>query len=386
MATMFLKKIVFVSCLLICVLSCKEKSIQTNESKSTNLLPLKYAKGFSIDNYTNFSVLKVNSPWPNAQKSLKYALVAKEKMAAMTFDKNEYDAIIGVPVNQLIVTSTTHIPALEALNEENKLIGFPDTQYVSSKRTRSRIDTGHIAEIGSNETLNVERIIKLNPELIIGFGINGQSSAYKTIQNSSIPVVFNGDWTEENPLGKAEWIKFFALFFQKEQKAEAMFSEIETNYLAAKKLAQKATKKPTVMAGAMYKDIWYLPGGNSWAAHFIKDANAQYLWGETSESGSLSLSWEVVLNKAKRADYWIGSSQFTGYSEMQVANKHYTQFDAFTNKKTFTFANTKGATGGLLFYELAPQRPDLVLKDLIAILHPELLTDYTPQFYTPLKD
>lgn len=386
MATTLSKKIAFCGVLLICVLSCKEKSIQSKEIKATNLLPLKYAKGFSIDHFTDFTVLKVNSPWPNAQKPLKYALVPKEKMGVMTFNMNEYDAIIGVPIEKLIVTSTTHIPALEALNMENKLIAFPDTQYVSSKKTRSRIDTGQVAEIGSNQTLNVESVINLQPELIIGFGINGKSAAYKTIQNSNIPVVFNGDWTEEAPLGKAEWIKFFGLFFEKENEAKAIFSEIEREYLNAKEIAAKATEQPSVLSGAMYKDVWYLPGGKSWAAQFLSDANANYLWKETDETGSLSLSWEVVLDKAKSAEYWIGSSQFTAYSEMQKANTHYTKFDAFSQKKIHTFANTKGATGGLLFYELAPQRPDLVLKDLIYILHPELRTDYEPVFYTPLKD
>ena len=386
MAKTLLKKIAFVGVLLICTLSCKEKSVPVNEEKSSRTSQLKYAKGFTIENYTNLTVLKVNSPWPNTTKPLKYALIPKEKMAVMTINRDEFDAIIAVPIEKIVVTSTTHIPALEALNEETKLIGFPDTQYVSSKKTRRLIDEGHVAELGSNETLNVESVINLQPELVIGFGINGQNAAYKTIQNSNIPVVFNGDWTEENPLGKAEWIKFFALFFQKEKVAENIFSEIEENYISAKNLADKANKKPTVMAGAMYKDIWYLPGGNSWAAQFLKDANAQYLWEETDESGSLSLGWEVVLNTAKNADYWIGSSQFTGYKEMQKANTHYTKFDAFSQKKIHTFANTKGATGGLLFYELAPQRPDLVLKDLIYILHPELRTDYEPVFYTPLKD
>ncbi len=386
MAKSHLKKIAFLIVLSICAFSCKEKSNQVNEEKSSKQSQLKYAKGFTIENYTELTVLNVNSPWPNASKVLKYALVPKEKLATITINKNEYDAIIGVPVENIVVTSTTHIPALEALNEETKLIGFPDTHYISSTKTRTRIDNGLVAELGSNETLNVERVISLQPELVIGFGTSGQTAAYKTIQNSNIPVIFNGDWTEENPLGKAEWIKFFALFFQKETVAETLFSEIEQNYIAAKKVALMADKKPTVMAGAMYKDIWYLPGGNSWSAQFLKDANAHYLWEDTKGSGSLSLSWEVVLNTAKNADYWIGPSQFTAYTEMQKTNIHYTQFDAFTQKKIHTFANAKGTTGGLLFYELAPQRPDLVLKDLISILHPELNTDYEPVFYTPLKD
>jgi iron complex transport system substrate-binding protein len=380
-------KVVFATFLVSLLFACKEKKIPSSIGQNTQLHSgLKYAKGFSIQKTSDITILKVNSPWPNATKPYTYALVPKEKLATITWNKEAYDAVVGVPIEKLVVTSTTHIPALEALNVEDKLVGFPDTKYVSSKRTRTLIESGHIVELGNNESLNTEMVIELNPELVVGFGVSGQTRAYQTLQRSYVPVVYNGDWTEEVPLGKAEWIKFFALFFQKEVEAEIIFTKIEKDYLEAKKLAEKAVQSPEVFSGAMYKDVWYLPGGKSWAAHFLKDANANYLWSDDEETGSLSLGWETVLQKAKNADYWIGPSQFTSYKNMQEASAHYQQFDAFLQKRVYTFANTKGTTGGLLYYELAPQRPDLVLKDLIHILHPSLLPNYEPLFFTSLKE
>lgn len=381
-----LLKVIFLALIAIILLACKEEkarvSLGANVKTQTEL---KYAKGFSIQKNSDFTILNVHNPWPNATKGFTYALIPKEKLSKLTLNKEEFDAIIGVPLKKLVVTSTTHIPALEALGVEENLVGFPDTKYISSKKTRALIETGKIVELGNHETLNTEKVIELNPELVVGFGISGQTSAYETLQRSNIAVVYNGDWTEEMPLGKAEWIKFFALFFQKEADAETIFTGIENDYLDAKELAKKVTEKPTVLSGALYKDVWYLPGGKSWAAHFLKDANANYLWNDSDETGSLSLSWETVLQKAKNAAYWIGPAQFTGYTQMQEASAHYEQFDAFSEKKVYTFANTKGTTGGLLYYELAPQRPDLVLKDLIHILHPTLLPDYETLFFTPLE-
>ena len=198
-------------------------------------------------------------------------------------------------------------------------------------------------------------------------------------------MVFNGDWTEETPLGKAEWIKFFGVLLNKQTQADSIFREIENSYIAIKEVASHATHKPKVLSGALYKDVWYLPTGESWAARFIEDANGEYLYKETSGSGSLSLSFESVLEKGSQADIWVAPSQFVSYREMEQANAHYQQFRAFREKKVFTFANTKGASGGLLYYELAPQRPDLVLKDLVHHFHPELLPDYSPYFFTPLQ-
>jgi iron complex transport system substrate-binding protein len=140
------------------------------------------------------------------------------------------------------------------------------------------------------------------------------------------------------------------------------------------------------MSGALYKDVWYAPGGQSWAAQFIKDANADYLWKETMETGSLSLSIESVIQTASYAEFWVSPSQFTSYSELSNANAHYQQFDAFKDRNIFTYALSKGETGGLLFYEMGPNRPDLILKDLIHIFHPDVLPDHTLFFFKPLNN
>ncbi|WP_405382557.1 ABC transporter substrate-binding protein [Maribacter sp. LLG6340-A2] len=372
-------------CYLFVFVNCKEQ-VKAPQSKTyPKNGNITYAKGFSIEKQdSGISIIKITSPWPQAEASFTYALIPKEKQAFITLDKNAYDAIITVPVEDLVVTSTTHIPALEALGELDKLTGFSDTKYISSKEARKRIDNNQIKELGVNESLNTEAVIALQPDVVIGFALNGNTNVYKTLQRSNIPVIFNGDWVEESPLGKAEWIKFFAPFFNKEAKADSIFNTIEQSYLKTKKLAQTAKNKPTVLSGALYKDVWYLPGGNSWAANFLKDANANYLWQNSNDQGSLSLSWEQVLKVAQHADYWIAPAQFKSYDEMRLASEHYMQFNAFKNKKVFTFANTLGETGGSLYYELAPQRPDLVLKDLIHILHPQLLPDHEPFFFKPL--
>ena len=372
--------------LLLFAVGCKQQNkqpIPTKNSASDN--PISYAKGFSIAKETSgITIITISSPWPEADAEFKYALIPREKLATVTLNKAAYDAIVTIPIERVVATSTTHIPALEALGVENRLVGFPNTDYISSKTTRERIEAGEIKELGNNEDINPEMTLELQPDLVVGFSINNQNKAYETLRRSNIPVVYNGDWTEETPLGKAEWIKFFAPFFQMERKADSIFKDIAASYTEAQELAKKANSNPKVLSGALYKDVWYMPGGNSWAAQFLKDANSNYLWSATDETGSLSLSIESVLEKAQNADFWVSPSQFTSYQTMKEANRHYLQFDAFKNRRIYTFAKTTGATGGLLYYELAPQRPDLVLKDLIHILHPELLPKHELFFFKPL--
>jgi iron complex transport system substrate-binding protein len=356
---------------------CKEKT--TTHSSSSKL---RYAKGFTIKTYDNYKVLEVKTPWANAEEKFTYLLIEKGKKPPLHVHS---DVIIKVPIEKIVVTSTTHIPALEALGVENTLVGFPNTAYVSSEKIRKNIAMGRVKDLGNNETITTEALIELQPEVLIGFSIDHQNKAYETIQRFGIPVVYNGDWAEETPLGKAEWIKFFALFFNAGAKADSIFNAIEQDYLKAKKIAEKAGKKPTVLSGAMYKNVWYLPAGKSWTAQILNDANAEYLWKNTEGDGSLSLSFEEVLENAENADAWIAPAQFTSYKDLENASLHYTQFNAFKNKRIYTFSLSKGETGGLLYYELAPNRPDIVLKDVISILHPELLPGYTPFFFKPLQ-
>ena len=371
---------------LVLLISCKNRVENPEEKEETANQWVLYAKGFEIEKLENgILIIQVKNAWPGSDSSFKYVLIPKtygQKVNALIEDA---DAVIPIPVDRIIVTSTTHIPALEALGVEERLVGFPETRYVSSEKTRRLIDDGQIDELGSNELLNTEITISLEPDLLVGFGIDGQNKAYRAIESTGIPLVYNGDWTEETPLGKAEWIKFFAPFFELEDKADRIFNDIEASYLESKKLAQSDENKPTVLSGALYKDIWYLPAGQSWAAKFIEDANANYIWKDSEGSGSLSLNLETVLSRADNTDFWISPSQFTTYREMEENNSHYQRFRAFRQKKVFTFAGTRGATGGLLYYELAPSRPDLVLRDLIKIFHPQLLPEYEPFFFKPLE-
>nr|WP_311941103.1 ABC transporter substrate-binding protein [Hwangdonia seohaensis] len=380
-----LKKAVFLL-FIVFVFSCKNETAKHVVKPVDGIqLELKYAKGFSVTDYSTYKVLNIENPWPNAEKSYRYVLINKENAAKTTFMKDAFDGIIINPIIKIVVTSTTHIPALELLNAEKTLVGFPGTDFISSEKIRTQIGQGKIRELGKNESINTEVLLSLNPNAVIGFGIDGNNKTFETIKKSGIPVIYNGDWVENSPLAKAEWIKFFGALYNKEKEADSIFNTIEKNYLEAKKLAQTVKNKPTVLSGAMHSDIWYLPNGSSTEAQLFKDANLNYLWSDTKGSGSLKLNFESVFTTAKDADIWINPSNYTSLKALENSSSHNAMFIAFKNKKVFTIANTTGKTGGVLYYELGFARPDLVLKDIIKICHPELLKDYKPFFFKPLK-
>ncbi|KUF39006.1 ABC transporter substrate-binding protein [Myroides marinus] len=365
------------------LVSCKKDKENLGESKQTEN-SIEYAQGFSINEYNEYSIINIKQPWVDANKTFKYVLYKESK--GVIPDSLKAIPAIKVPIDNIIVTSTTHLPSLVILEQEQSLIGFPGLNYVSSPSIRKFIDEGKVKELGQNEQLNTELLLDLSPKVIVAFTMDESNATLSTVQKSGIPVIYNGDWVEQSPLGKAEWIKLFGALYGKEKEAKVFFDKIVKDYNEALGLVKDVKNYPTVMSGAMYQDVWYAPQGQSWMAIYFKDAKADYIWKDTDGTGSLSLSYEAVLDKAIDAAFWINPAQYESLGDLEKANIHYTKFSSFKHKNVYSFAPRKGATGGSIFYELGPTRPDLILKDLIYILHPEVeMPNYVPVFFEQLQ-
>lgn len=364
------------------LIGCKKKESSEIVKTETEKNSIEYASGLSIIKHEGYSVVTVSDPWPDAHTKFTYVL--KEKEAKVPDSLQKYTTI-KVPLESIVVTSTTNIPFLEMLEVENKLVGFPHTDYISSEKTRALIDKGAVKNVGQNEKLNVEQLIELSPDLIVTFGVDNNNAMLDNLKKSGLNVLIQADWMEQSPLGKAEWIKLYGALFGKEEQAKELFDKIVLSYDQAKKLVTGKPATSSVLYGSMYEDIWYVAKGNSWVAQFMKDAQANYLWADLKGTGSEGLSFEKVLVKAKTANFWIASGSFKSLDEFGKINPHYAEFDAFKSKNVYTFEGKVGATGGTVYYELAPSRPDLVLKDYIKIFHPELLPSYEFTFASKLN-
>ena len=360
---------------LIILFSCQFEKIKSDNKNEENT-KINFAKGFQIEDQNEIQKIIIKSPYQNSEEVFEYLLSRNKNL------KKE----LRIPISRIVVTSTTHIPMIELLNEENSIVGFPNASYISSQKTRQRVEQGFIKEIGKENLLNTEVLLNLQPDLVLGYSVSTADKSLEIIKKSGIPVIYNGDWLEETPLGRAEWIRFFGVLYDKQKMADSIFKTIETAYLEVKQLALKTSEKPTILSGAvMSKDIWNLPAGESFVAQFLADANLDYLWKNSKGKGSLSLSFESVFERAKEADFWIAPGYFSSKIEMLEHNKLYAEFKAFKKDNIYTSTLKKGKNGGIIYYELAPTRPDLVLKDLIKIVHPELLPNYTLTFFEKMN-
>jgi len=369
-------------CLFVVLIYSSCESKKTELTHENGPVELKYAVGFSVRAEGNIKYVTVNYPYPGATEGYEYLLVPVGEQIPEHEDKTQ---VIRTPLDNIVCTSTTHIPLLDYIDETDALIGFPTTDYVSSESMRKRIDAGLVTDLGVDKGMNLELLFALKPELVMSYTMTSDLGQLKKIKELGIPVVINAEYLERHPLGRAEWIKFMALFFNKEKVADSVFNEIEKEYLAVQNLAKKITQKPTVLSGIVYGDAWFMPAGKNYAAHLLEDAGTNYLWKDTDSNGFLELSFESVFEKAKEADLWIGVGSFNSLSEIEAAESRYAMFKPFRDKQVYTYNARKGAKGGSEFLELGYLRPDLILKDLVEIAHPDLLPDHTLFFHKRLE-
>ena len=362
------------------LLSCSSKKDSATKSESISLT--KYAQGFKVTIVGNSKLVEVKQPYQNATSGYQYLLVPKGEVPP-THD--ETTQVITVPVENIVCTSTTHIPLLDYINETEKLIGFPTTDYISSEKMRKRIDQGKVKDLGIDKGMNIEMLYTLKPSLVMGYTMTKDLGQLKKIQELGIPVVINAEYLEKHPLGRTEWIKFMALFFGKEKEADSVFAEIEKEYLSTQQLVNEVKTKPTVLSGIVYGDAWFMPGGQNYAAKLLKDAGCEYLWASDSTSGFLQLSVESVYARAKEADLWIGVGSFKKLEEIKATEERYALFKPFKEQQVYSYDARKGAKGGSEFLELGYLRPDLILKDLVKIAHPELMPSYDLFFHRKLN-
>jgi iron complex transport system substrate-binding protein len=362
------------------LLSCNSKKDSAINPESISVA--KYAVGFKVTLVGNSKLVEVKQPYQNATSGYQYLLVPKGEVPPA---HDEATQVITVPIENIVCTSTTHIPLLDYINETEKLIGFPTTDYISSEKMRKRIDQGKVKDLGIDKGKNIEMLYTLKPSLVMGYTMTKDLGQLKKVRELGISVVINAEYLEKHPLGRAEWIKFMALFFGKEKEADSVFAEIEKEYLSTQQLVNEVKSKPTVLSGIVYGDTWFMPGGQNYAAKLLKDAGCKYLWSADSTSGFLQLSFESVYAQAKEADLWIGVGSFKKLEEIKATEERYTLFKPFKEQQIYSYDARKGAKGGSEFLELGYLRPDLILKDLVKIAHPELLPDYTLYFHNRLE-
>lgn len=376
--------------LVVCFLipSCQSHH-QTDEQdkkpcSKTSSLPVKYAKGFSVDYYDGFKVITIHNLKDSTRNLGQYVLLPAKKPAPIGFKNAE---LIAIPVRKTVCVSTSTTGEMAALNLIDSIAGITYTDLIYNHQLLEKVKSNHIADIGRQE-LNYEKLVELHPSFVFTSGsFDGQDKMELKLNSLHIQSVPDLDYLEQNPLGRAEWIKLIAAFYNREDLADSIFTDIEIRYNGLKKLVAEATQQPTVFCNMPFKEIWYMPSGDNYMAQLMADAGGIFLWKDVKAVNGLSLNldYEAVYNKAANADYWINTGFAASLHDIQSADKKNTLFKAYKDGNVYNNNKRNTATGGFDFWESGPVKPDEILADLIEIFHPDMLKGRELYYYQKLK-
>ncbi len=358
--------------------SLNEKKSGDHE-KSRNRLDIKYARGFSVEYFPGYKKISVYNPWKNNDLYIEYYLLKDD--VTLPEPSNSLALVIKKKPERTIVLSSTQIGMMKMLDLTDRIAGICDPTLIYDSTYQTKVSNGKLVNVGKNPNLNIEKIIEMNPDLIIGSGWDRISADYQKFIELGFPPVLVLEWMESYPLGRAEWIKFISAFFDKEKLADSIFSIVENEYILTKKMIDTVSWKPVILHGGELNGVWYVAGGLSYIARLYADAGGDYPWKDNKNSGGLPLDFEVVIEKAADADIWIYVTMHNYEDIEHLKQKRYRIFKAKRQGNIYSNNARVNPLGGSDYWETGIIRPDILLKDLVKIFHPDLLNDHKLYYY-----
>ncbi|NCJ07823.1 ABC transporter substrate-binding protein [Synechococcales cyanobacterium C] len=344
---------------------------------------LEEAQGFQVTYHNHYKVVSVQRPWQDATTQFQYVLVQCGTPVPPGFADAQ---VVTVPVRSVVALSTTHLVPLEQLGVLDTLVGVSDFQTINTPAVIVKIAAQQLTEVSRNAALNMERILALDPELVTTFGTgNPERDAHPKLMEAGLPVAINAEYMESTPLGRAEWLKFMALFFNQEARATNQFNGIAQQYRDLAQRVESVTHRPTVFVGFARNGTWHVPGGDSYVAQFLADAGADYLWSDDPSAGSRPLSFEQVYARAAQATYWLnGDQRWLTQADVVAADPRYGDFLAWQLGNLYSPIARVNEHGGNDYWESGTANPHWVLADLVKIFHPEQLPNHDWVYYQKL--
>lgn len=363
--------------IVLCITACGPGGKQAPAAGDSSADTIRYAKGFTVRHYTDYTAVEVRDPWDSTQLLQRYLLVDRTKPVPEGLPKG---TVVQIPIRNVVVYTSVHAAIIDELKEADRIIGVCEPHFMDIPAIQDGLRDGRIADLGEATAPNVEKIIDIGAEVIIVSPF--QNGGYGPAEKLGLPIIECADYMEALPLGRTEWGIFYGMLLGKEAMADSIFRATEHRYLELKKLAAGVSNRPTLIPEKKYGSSWYMPAGDSYMAHLYRDAGADYIFKGLPGAGSTPLAFETVLDQGIYADFWlIKYNQATDmtYDELRTEYAPYENFDAYKNQRIYGCN-----TGKVPFYEEIPMHPDYLLSDLVWIFHPELIPDYTPRYFKAL--
>lgn len=360
------------------------------KTKAEGNIAAEYAVNYRLDSIPGYLVLRVENFFDNKASAFSWLLQDKRDTTCVNCPippEYAHFPIIKYPVERMVALSSTHLGLLSELNLLSKVVAVSQAHLVHSTSIRQAISHDSVVEVGYGPNLQLERVLQMQPDLVLTFAVGDtRYDDHQDLLAHGVPTLIIAEWQEVHPLGRLEWIRLLGLLTDTEARADSIFKQRAQRYMELCTLATQVSHRPVVVTGSSEGENWRLTGGNTFFAHLFKDAQAQYLFAQSTSRSSFKINFEEFFVKARQVDYWINPSPWSTRSETVKNEGRIELFDFWKKNQILIPNKRRESTGGDDFWELGMVRPDLLLSDLLYFLHPELAAADSAVFYQFMED
>jgi len=336
-----------------------------------------YARKFSLGWQSGYRVVRVMSPDHSLEHT--YILVPEH----MPLPNNSDGAtVLRIPLKSVTCENGFQVSLLDMLGAFGAISGVSGKTRIGHEQVHAKIDSGALAVTGFMRRMNMETLLKLDPDLAFVNVSSVSSDVFEKMSAYGLSTGYFCASIEEHPLGTLEWIKFMGAFFQQDSLAAALFREREQAYLELQQKTANREEKPAVIAGYSRKGAWSTMGSSRWFATMLDHAGASYLYeGLGLERGHI-LSNEVAMNAGIRAGFWVNTHfRVRDLDALLGMDRRYGLFTSVRQKTVYNNNHSCFSNGRSRFWDVGMTEPHVILADLISIFHPDLLPDHDLVYY-----
>lgn len=331
-----------------------------------------YASGFTVrGNDAGSLLVTVTNPWQGADSVTTQLLVLRGgDRVPEGFDGQVLDG----EARRIVAMSSTHIAMLDAVGQAARVVGVSGKEYISNPTVTARRDS--VCDVGYEGNIDYETLVALRPDIVLLYGINNASSMEGKLRETGIPFVYVGDYLEQSPLGKAEWLVMLSELVGHGDRGRESFAEIARKYNALKNsVSADSLDCPKVMINAPYSGTWFLPPVNSYAVTLINDAGGSFIYDGDKGNSSEPIDIEEAYMLVSQADVWLNAGMAGSAADLAKAYPKFASLPVVKEGRVYNNILRTNAASGNDYFESGVVRPDLVLRDLIKIFHPDLVAD-----------
>ncbi|MDE6139625.1 MAG: ABC transporter substrate-binding protein [Alistipes sp.] len=349
-------------------IGCSNRDTVSTEDFSVALYSPRHADGFEIagDEHGN-SLIRVTKPWQGEGDMPEQTLMIL--CDGMQPPADYAGQTITSAAERIVCMSSSHVAMLDATDCTNTIVGVSGKQYISNPQVAAN---DSVADIGYDPNLDFERLVTLHPDIVLLYGVAGEStSTTAKLRELKIPYLYIGDYAEQTPLGKAEWLVAVAEIAGRREQAVEVFDGIECRYEALRdSVAGIVSERPRIMLNTPYQDVWYMPSDDSYMVKLIEDAAGEYIYiGNNPNGGSKAIGLEQAYMLVADADIWLNTGMYTSLDELRTLMPKFAGTRPMREGRIYNNNRRRTPSGGSDFWESAIVRPDIVLQDLVKIMH-----------------